>query len=134
MRAQRESSDMAVEDEAASWFSARRRARDLSYNTEVEVSKLAETSLPSDMDLRESRFPYSVAKGAQSVYREDTPGEHFHIREYSDRWTIELDRSNPHYQPISHALTDASEYTALAVVATIALASFGVWHSEWWAD
>lgn len=125
---------MAVEDEAASWLSARQRAKDLCYNTEVELSKLAEASLPPDMDLQESSFPYSVAKGAQSVYREDTRGEHFHIREYADRWTIELDRSNPHYEPVAHALTDASEYTALAVALAIALATFGAWHSGWWGD
>lgn len=125
---------MAVVDEAASWSSARRRARDLCYNTEVEVSKLAEASPPPDMDLRESRFPFSVAKGARAVYREDTRGEHFHIREYDDRWTIELDRSNPHYEPVTHALTDASEYTALVAVVAIALATFGAWQGGWWAD
>lgn len=122
---------MEVADEARSWPAARRRARELRYNTEIAVPKRAEPSLPPDLDLSTSEFPYSMFKGAQSVCREDTSGEHFHIREYGDRWTIELDRSNPHYSPVTHALTDASEYTALVVVTALAIGTFGAWQSGW---
>lgn len=75
----------------------------------------------------ESSFPYSIASGAQAVYREDTPTDSIQIRVYEDRVTYQLDRYNPHHHPVQHAVYDAPGYTllALAAGATIAGSSGG---------
>lgn len=92
--------------EAAEWSTALAHARHLGHEHRVVVSKADEPSLPDDVDLRTSNFPWSIHGGAQRVYREDSPGEHLQIREYRDRWTVSLDRVNPHYQPFGHARSD----------------------------
>lgn len=70
----------------------------------------------------ESSFPHSIPSGAEAVYREDTPTDSIQIRVYEDKVTYQLDRYNPHYHPVQHAVYDAPEYTALAIMAGAALA------------
>ena len=103
------------------WGQALAVVRGLDYGTTVRVPKTAEPTLPQTVDLRASNFPWSIHKGAVRVYREDTPGEHVQIREYPYHWTVQRDRSNPHYRPVSHASTDVP-----AMTAAVGLASFPV--------
>jgi hypothetical protein len=100
---------------AATWTDAVFLLRQLGPGTKVEVSKADEPSLPADLNLRRSNVPWSVHKGARAVYREDTPGEHVQLREFPDRWTLELDRHNPRYRPARHVAADTTDYTIAAL-------------------
>jgi len=60
----------------------------------------------------------SIEAGAEAVYRDQRETDSFQIREYEDKWTIELDRHNPETgNAIAHAVYDATKYTVAAVVA-----------------
>lgn len=97
------------------WAQALLRVQILGHTGHVVVPKAEEPALPDAVTLRMSNFPWSLHRGATRVYREDSPGEHVQIREYQDRWTVSLDRHNPHYRPVSHSRTDVP-LTALASV------------------
>lgn len=77
----------------------------------VTISKVDEPILPDDLSLRRSDVPWSIHKGARHVYRENQLGRHVQIREFDDRWTLELDNYNPHYQPVRHIALDTPRYT-----------------------
>lgn len=100
---------------ARSWADAVFLLRQVGPGTTVEVSKADEPSLPAGVDLRRSNVPWSVHKGARAVYREDAPGEHVQLREYPDRWTLELDRHNPRYRPARHVAVDTGNYAVTAL-------------------
>lgn len=91
---------------AASWGQAIAMARQIGDETPVVVSKAVEPALPEHLDARLSNFPYSIHKGSFRVYRENTPGTHLQIREYTDHWELTVDTHNPHYRPFSHARGD----------------------------
>ena len=101
-----------------SWGQAIAAIRGFDYGATIRVPKVAEPTLPQSVDLRLSNFPWSIHKGATRVYRENTPGDHLQIREYPDHWTVQRDRSNPHYRPVSHARGDIPATTAAVSVAT----------------
>lgn len=96
--------------EVDSWDAALALVRHDVPGAEVAVSKRAEPILPPELPVRRSNVPWSVHKGARRVYREDRPGEHVQIREYPDRWTVQLDSSNPHYRPVRHVVLDTGPY------------------------
>lgn len=98
-----------------SWDVALVLLRHVVPDAEVTIPKPAEPILPPGLAVRRSNVPWSVHKGARRVYREDHPGEHVQIREYPDRWTVQLDAFNPHYRPVRHVVVDAREYTKAAV-------------------
>ena len=102
---------------AEGWEEALAVAKHLGPEASVAVPKSVEPSLPPDVELRNSNFPWSIHKGARRVYREDSPGEHLQVREYLDRWTVAVDHFNPHHRPIGHARNDVST----GVVATLPL-------------
>lgn len=106
---------MKRKETATSWMEAIYRLRPRVYDVEVYLPKDLEPGLPPGISLIRSPFPYSVAKGAHQVYREDVKRNHLQIREYRDQWSVELDRFNPHYYPIPHAVHDAPLYTGMAV-------------------
>lgn len=101
-----------------SWGQAIAAIRGLDYGATIRVPKAREPTLPRSVDLRLSNFPWSIHKGATRVFREDTPGDHLQIREYPAHWTIQRDRSNPHYRPVSHVSTDIPAMTAAVSVAS----------------
>mgnify|MGYP006280891033 CR=1 FL=1 len=101
-----------------SWGQAIAASRGLTHGTTIVVPKVAEPTLPHSVDLRLSNFPWSIHKGATRVYRENTPGDHLQVREYPDHWTVQRDRSNPHYRPVSHARGDIPATTATVTIAT----------------
>jgi hypothetical protein len=88
----------------SSWPVALAVVRHAAPDPEVTVPKAAEPALPN-LPLRRANVPFSVHRGAWRVYREDVPVEHVQIREYADRWTVELDRHNPRYRPVWHVAT-----------------------------
>lgn len=92
--------------EAPGWDEARGLARALGPGATVSVPKSAAPTLPDDDRIAPANFPWSLHKGAVRVYREDEPGGHLQIREYPTRWTVEYDRFNPRYRPVSHARRD----------------------------
>jgi hypothetical protein len=105
--------------EATGWAEALARARQVGHENRVVVSKTVEPGLPESVELRPSNFPWSIHGGAIRVHREDNPGEHLQIKEFRDRWSVSLDRVNPHYQPLGHARNDvpAASLTSLPLFA-----------------
>lgn len=91
---------------ASEWSAALAAARRAGYDREVIVSKVDEPTLPSDLPVRRSDFPWSIHKAARAVYREDSPGTHIQIRDYPTFWAVSVDRHNPHYRPVEHATLD----------------------------
>lgn len=114
--------------EIDSWAAAIGLLRHVLPDAEVTVSKQTEPLLPSDLPVRRSNAPWSVHKGARRVYREARRGTHLQIREYPDRWVLEVDASNPHYRPIRHVALDTGPYTLAALAhplrTTLALALY----------
>lgn len=99
---------------AADWHEAVALARALGTEVSVQLSKAAAPSLPTDLDLRPSNFPWSIHKGAVAVYREAERGEHLQVREYPDRWVVTTDSHNPRYRPAAHATVDVPLQMLLA--------------------
>lgn len=100
---------------AESWDEALVLLEQLGCGTHVTVSKADEPALPPGLRLRRSNVPWSVHKGATAVYRQDTPGTHVQIRDYADRWVVELDNHNPRYRPARHVAVDTREYVRTVV-------------------
>ena len=91
-----------------------RRAREQRYNTKVTVPKTAVVGIPSEFE----QSALSIPGRANAVYRVQKPTDSFQIREYDDKYTIEMDRHNPEAgNPVAHAVTDAPGYTAAGLVA-----------------
>ena len=97
------------------WNEAVTLARSLDADAEVRLPKAAAPTLPADLDLRRSNFPWSIHKGAVAVYREREPGAHLQIREYPAVWVVTTDSYNPRYRPLGHAAVDVPATTLLAV-------------------
>lgn len=71
------------------------------------------------------RSRLSIRGPANAVYRDQRKTDSFQIREYDNKWTIELDRHNPETgNAVAHAITDAPGYT-LAALAVGAVVSSG---------
>lgn len=98
-----------------SWEEALTLARALGAEKSVTVPKSAEPALPTDIDLRRSNFPWSIHKGAVSVYREHEQGEHLQVREYPTSWAVSIDHYNPHYHPVEHATVDIPAHMVIAM-------------------
>lgn len=107
-------------DYAHSWTEAKRLSRKRGYGEKVTVPKASEHTLPPGFE----RSCLSIEAGAEAVYRDQQETNSFQIREYEDKWTIELDRHNPETgNAIAHAVCDATEYTVAAVAASVAVIS-----------
>jgi hypothetical protein len=100
------------------WSEAIGLARSLGYDTDLRVPKSSEPALPAALSLRRSNFPWSIHKGATTVYRETERGNHLQIREYPRQWVVSRDHYNPHYRPVGHATVDIP---AQMLVATLTL-------------
>lgn len=98
-----------------SWDEAVTVARALGTEESVTVPKAAEPTLPADLDLQRSNFPWSIHKGAISVYRERKRNEHLQIREYPTSWVVSVDNYNPHYDPVEHATVDIPAHMIIAM-------------------
>lgn len=108
--------------QAHSWSEAKRLARQGGYGEKVVVSKPNEPRLPPEF----GRSYLAIHMGANAVYRDNRPRDSYQIREYDDKWTIELDQHNPEQgNAIKHAVMDAPVYTAIAATAVGALLSGG---------
>lgn len=76
--------------------------------------------LPRRIPAEFEQSPMSLHAGADKVYREDRARDSLQLRVYDGHATVELDRYNPEYYPVKHAVQDATKYT-IAGVAGIAL-------------
>ena len=106
---------------AHGWAEAKRLARRQGYGQKITVPKTSEPTLPPGFE--PSRW--SIKAGAEAVYRDQQVKDSFQVREYGDRWTIELDHHNPETgNVVAHAVRDAPMYTlAAAVLVGVAIGS-----------
>lgn len=107
---------------AASWPQAKRMARNREYNTKIEVPKRPVLGIPPEFE----RSVLSIPGLARAVYRDQQAKNSFQIREFDEKYTIELDRHNPEKgNAVAHAVYDAPVYTAGAIVLGAALLGGG---------
>lgn len=66
---------------------------------------------------RYERSPLSLPMGQQAAYRTPGPKEHYQLRVYEDRWTVEQDSFHPKHYPVQHAAIDAPMATAVVLTA-----------------
>lgn len=72
-------------------------------------------SPPSQPPARYEHSPLSLPMGQQAAYRTSGPREHFQLRDYGDRWTVQQDSYHPRNYPLQHATMDAPLATAVAL-------------------
>lgn len=84
----------------------------------ITVSK---SSVPNTLPSRFYESALSIKLGAKAVYREDKKEYSVQIREYSDKYVLQLDRHNPKYNAVGHAVVDAPGYTIAALATGAAL-------------
>ncbi len=104
-----------------SWRAYFRNIRQRSYGEKIDVPKSKVGQLPSNFEVS----ALSIKNGAQEVYREKKAKDSIQIREYENYYTLQLDRYNPQYHPIGHALVDATGYTLTATVGAVIVAKGG---------
>lgn len=91
--------------------------------TVSEAERLADqtgetVTIPNTWGTIPSRYdeaPLSLPLGQRKAYRTSGPREHYQLRVYHDRWTVEKDRYHPQYYPIQHAAVDAPIATVAAL-------------------
>lgn len=99
---------------AYSWHEAKRLAREQGYGERIELPKRSVLGLPDEFECS----GLSIQGSAKAVYRDQRETDSFQVREYEDKWAIELDHHNPETgNAIAHAINDAPEYTIAAVAA-----------------
>lgn len=82
------------------------------YGRKVKVPKATAGPIPPQF----TESVISLPLGARKVYRDQRATNSLQIREYSNYYTVQLDRHNPDKgNAVKHALTDALPYTALAI-------------------
>lgn len=72
---------------------------------------------PAQPPARYERSPLSLPMGQREAYRTPESKEHFQLRDFGDRWTIEQDSYHPRHYPLQHATIDAPFATAVALAA-----------------
>lgn len=100
---------------ALSWADVERFARSLPARHNLVVPKSVLPNLPPHRPSWLGR-----RRGALKQYRCDQPGQNLHIKEYSDRWVVHVDRWNPHKKPFRHLLVDRGFRTFVALEAILA--------------
>lgn len=91
---------------ATAWEAAFAEAANRGYGEKVAVPKSAEPELP--VAFAESLL--SIPFGASCCYRDGYAVDTFQVREYADRWTVELDKYHPKAAPFKHAVADVVEF------------------------
>lgn len=98
-----------------------RMARRAGYGETITVPKAEVFGIPTNFE----SSSLSLHFGAKAVYREDRARDSLQLREYDDHYTLQLDRYNPEYRPVAHAIADAPEYTIGAAALGAALLGAG---------
>jgi hypothetical protein len=80
---------------------------DLKTNAVVTIPKRILPMVPSGF----VKCQYAMPKGQIATYRQDIPENSIHLDEYVDWWIAAVDRYNPRYNLLMHALTDALPIT-----------------------
>lgn len=91
---------------AESWESAFADAAERGYNKQVAVPKEGVGGLPDEFTVS----PLSIPHGSDRAFRDDAAIDSFHVREYENKWTVELDKYNPRSKPIKHLIEDVIKY------------------------
>ena len=87
------------------------------YGEKVEMPR------PERIPAEFEQSALSINGGAKTVYREDREEDSLQLRIYEDRATVELDRYNPEYYPVKHAVQDATKYTVASIVGVTVMLS-----------
>lgn len=114
-----------TDDTAYAWSVAFEKARDPACADVVSVPRSAEAALPPTMELERSPPPLSLRCGADAVYRQADPDEHYVVREYRNRWTVTVHERNPHHAPLGHVLRDVQFRSLLAGAVRRLVGAFG---------
>lgn len=96
-------------------------ARRAGYGETITVPQAEVFGIPTNFEPSSRSLPF----GAQAVYREDRDRDSLQLREYDDHYTLQLDRYNPEYRLVAHAIADVPEYTIGAAVLGAALLGAG---------
>lgn len=99
------------------WEDYFQKAVEAGYNVEIPIPREAVGDLPEFFH----RDRMAIHKGAKATYRQDVPRNSLHLREFEDRFTVEVDRYHPKYHPIKHLLLDAGPYLAAGIGAGISI-------------
>lgn len=89
-----------------SWEAAFAEAANRGYGEKVTVPKSAESELPATF----AESLLSIPFGASRCYRDGHAVDTFQVREYADRWTVEMDKYHPKAAPFKHAVADVVEF------------------------
>lgn len=112
----------ANSNSAYSWREAKRLAREQGYGEKIELPKRSSPVLPPEFE--QSRL--SIRGSANAVYRDQRKTDSYQVREYDNKWTIELDRHNPETgNAVAHAITDAPGYTLALVIGAAVFGASG---------
>ncbi len=103
-----------------------RRVRGRAYGERVTLERDGAPRFRTRRAFEASPFPESLPMGAETVYREDRPTDSVQVRVYDDRVTLQLDRYNPKYHPVEHAVADATEYVVFAGATAVGAVVGGV--------
>jgi hypothetical protein len=102
------------------WKKHLNKVRRMDYGEKLEIPK---SQAPRHLPANFEQSDLSIHLGAKEVYREDRPEESIQLRVYKDKYVLQLDRHNPKYRPIRHAVEDATLYTAGALAVGAAIVS-----------
>lgn len=101
------------ENTAYSWAEASRRVHDEEYGEKIELPKEYAAELPRRFESSDR----SIRGQANAVYRDQQKTDSIQVREYDDKWVLEVDRHNPETgKPLAHVIEDAPEYALGAFV------------------
>jgi hypothetical protein len=92
------------------WRVFEEQVRGLPPTTDVAVPK--HISLPPHF----AESPFSKDKGETRAFRENRAQNSLHVREYADRYTVHVDRYNPHHHPVRHLVFDAPREAVKSLV------------------
>lgn len=104
-----------------SWDYYFKQVRQLEYGEKIEVPKNKVGRIPANF----KNSPLSLHLGAKKVYREEREKKSIQIREYEDKYILQLDQYNPQHHPVKHAVYDATFYTGTALAGAAILTAGG---------
>lgn len=99
---------------AGDWAEAVALARSHDAETEVRLSKAVGPTLPADLDVRRSNFPWSIHEGARAVYQRE-PASTSRFGSTPPPGSSPPTHYNPRARPLGHAAVDVPAMMLIAM-------------------